>query len=290
MDAGVEATLNDWCHHPLNLWDVKTTELVVCKEWDKLKRHFFWSYDEYTSPGFILNQPKIKSNKKPLLPEGSQYQIYLEDYSDDINGFYYENGIVFDHGNSTHNHHTSKKLVDALELLDSIPDLMSSICLLIRTIGILKSEESSNDVSYSHPKLPFSIFISLCSDRSPISTARVAESILHEAMHLKLSLIQNSVDLLNLEYHKGKTYFAPWRKEMRPANGILHGIFVFRAIFDYFFRLEKITNNNDTKNYAQKRIKEIRKDILDMNYFSDSDDLNVLGKRLAKALLTVESN
>ena len=282
MNTNPEIILRDWCQRPSVLWDIKTTELVVHREWNILRRKFFWDFDDYSSAGIVLTQPEISGDKKPILPESRKPQIFLESPSGSINEFYNQNGLEFDTQNTPER---KDKVVDALELLNNTPELMNSICLLVRTIGILKSNNRDSDVSYSHPKLPFSIFISLCDDRNPISAARVAESILHEAMHLKLSLLQKAVELLSSE--KDIYFFAPWRQEMRPANGVLHGIFVFRAIFDYFLKIIETSSNRDIRDHAQKRVDDIRRDMSEVQNFYNSDALSPLGKQFAKSLLTI---
>lgn len=287
LTASIKINLKDWCHNPISLWDPKTTELIVYKEWKQLESQFLWEHDDYSSPGYILSQPKFNVQKSPLFPNDAEYQIYLEDPSQEISRFYSENELVFDKYNRNNNFNTKQKLIDALTLLNSIPELMKSIKLLVRVIGILKSEDSDCDVSYSHPELPFSIFVSLCSDRSPVSTARVAESILHEAMHLKLSLIQKSVELLTPEIQKAEVYFAPWRQENRPVNGVMHGIFVFRSILDFFRNQKETTKNEEMFMHSSKRIKEIEIELRKVNRFYDSPTLSDTGKELAQKLLSI---
>jgi HEXXH motif-containing protein len=56
---------------------------------------------------------------------------------------------------------------------------------------------------------------------------RLAESIIHEAMHLQLTLIESIVPLIN---STTQTAFSPWKQSERPVQGLLHALYVFAVI------------------------------------------------------------
>lgn len=124
------------------------------------------------------------------------------------------------------------KFKKAISILHLIEPAYDSITDLVRSIHILKQPDAEIDVSYSHPQIPFSIFVSVCADDSTISNLRVVESILHEAMHLKLTLIENIVPLIKQD--SCLLSYSPWRDEHRPTRGVLHGMFVFKVIKDFY--------------------------------------------------------
>jgi HEXXH motif-containing protein len=153
----------------------------------------------------------------------------------------------------------------------------------VRTIQVLRTDDADIDLSYSHPNIPFSIFISVCDNESMISNLRVAESILHEAMHLKLTLIEDLIPLIKPDTNS--LYYSPWRNEERPAKGVLHGLFVFRAIREFYKELQKIGIFIDSENYLENRLREIENEVEQLKDFATSPSLNELGTNLVISLL-----
>jgi len=174
------------------------------------------------------------------------------------------------------------KLKRALDMLGSVRPVLDDVLKLVRSIQILKSEDEEIDVSYSHPGIAFSIFVSLCKDESQLSDLRVAESILHEAMHLKLTLIEKIVPLVKAD--TGNRYYSPWREELRPARGVLHGIFVFRAILDFFRRLE-VPKSGGIAGHLRFRADQIIGELGQLEGFHTCPDLTADGATLTKNLL-----
>lgn len=273
---------------PTDLWDCGTTRLLVRHEWNALHEKFSWNPNDYNTAGYILNTPNFIASKNPISNWTSENQIYLEaPCSNELKQFYIENDLSLVEEDDLLTIVAVEKLDDALNLLNSVPGLVDCVAQLVRVIGVLKSTIPEADVSYSHPEVPFSIFVSVCNERSTEASARVAESILHEAMHLRLSLIQKEVDLLNPGRQGQALYFAPWRQEERPANGVLHGTFVFRAILDFFRRLASENKDDKVVKYSERRIQEISSQLVQVRDFYKSPALNDTGAKLARQLVNI---
>ena len=152
--------------------------------------------------------------------------------------------------------------------------LSRTIGQLVRCIHILASKNDTYDVSHSDPTVPFSIFISVPQASTPQCYVRVAESILHESMHLQLSLIEDAVTLVS---HEKPIRHSPWRGDRRPPGAVLHGIYVFVCIMRF---LELLCNSYSTSgviDYAHRRNKQIRRE-LNLAFLSlKSSDLTELG-------------
>ena len=80
-------------------------------------------------------------------------------------------------------------LTDAFNIIRRVPSLYRTVVHLVRSIHLIKPESDEYDVSFSEPHIPFSIFISVPQSNNPINALRVAEAIVHETMHLQLTLI-----------------------------------------------------------------------------------------------------
>ena len=75
------------------------------------------------------------------------------------------------------------------------PELSSSIEHLVRCVHLLKAPSPEVDCSYSRPDLPFSVFLSVPDQGTHASIERATEALVHETMHLQLSLIERRISL-----------------------------------------------------------------------------------------------
>ncbi len=103
-----------------------------------------------------------------------------------------------------------------------MPGLAASVASLARILHVIQVEDDDFDKSYSEPDLPFSIFVSVPEARRSDATLRVAESIVHETMHLQLTLVERRVPLVNPASEA--QFYSPWRGTDREASGVLHAL------------------------------------------------------------------
>jgi len=127
---------------------------------------------------------------------------------------------------------------EALAVIDYVPTLKKTVETLVRCLHVVRPPDNDHDVSFSEPNLPFSVFVSVPEKRISNDVLRVAEAIVHEAMHLQLSLIERHVPLVLSAAAK---YYSPWRRAYRNTQGILHGIYVFVAIRRFLEELLSIS-------------------------------------------------
>ncbi len=116
---------------------------------------------------------------------------------------------------------------ESLKILGGVPTVLPTISSLVRALHFIDPADDEVDVSFSEPGLPFSAFVSVPGPDAVASGLRVAEALLHEAMHLQLTLVEAVVPLVT---PTERTYFSPWRNEYRTAQGVLHALYVFRVI------------------------------------------------------------
>jgi hypothetical protein len=171
---------------------------------------------------------------------------------------------------------------DAFNLISQIPSLMRTVAVLVRALHLIKPVDANHDVSFSEPSLPFSAFVSVPDRRIANDASRVAESIVHEAMHLQLTLIEHVVSLLASSKQR---HFSPWREEFRNSQGLLHGLYVFRVVDCFFeYLLRGVTLPLELSHIVSRRC-EIGKQFKRIESFQFSSDLTLLGACFVKALL-----
>jgi hypothetical protein len=284
----IKENVHSFINHPYPLWECNLTALLVQEKWIELSINRQINPDNYSTVACIYDEgndkiPPIKN--QPILSfDGENVVVYLENPSFDyLQTFYDEHGLVPLSESELTTSHAGAKIKSAFNTIDQVPLANACIKRLVRSIHVLTQEDAEIDVSYSHPVIPFSIFVSVCQDSSMLSNLRVAESMLHEAMHLKLTLIEEITPLVNP--NAIGLYFSPWRDEPRPAQGILHGLFVFRAIQDFYNTILLHVSSAREIDYLQDRIGQIAEEISQLKEFILCEDLTTDGAILTGNLL-----
>ena len=145
----------------------------------------------------------------------------------------------------------------ALSLIQLVPTLAGTVDALVQSAHVLRSADPDMDVSHSDPAIPFSIFLSV--PEGKFADLRIAEAIIHEAMHLQLSLVEELVPLVvdnEIKFH------SPWKHEDRPASGVVHALYVFRTIAQW---LERISNVTTDVRYVAQRYAQIEEEVREID-------------------------
>ena len=119
-----------------------------------------------------------------------------------------------------------------MPLVGAAPGLRATVAAYLRSVHVLQPPGTEIDVSYSDPDMPFSVFLSIPGP-GVHAALRLAESLVHECMHLHLTLIEAVLPLVD---DVRASTFSPWMRRPRPLRGVLHGLYVFSAI-DLFLRI-----------------------------------------------------
>lgn len=92
-----------------------------------------------------------------------------------------------------------------------------------------------------------------------LSTAKeplfIAEMLVHEFCHNKLRLLQDAVPLMSDKYLNRSIFYSPWRDEPRPIDGLMHGLYVFSSIADFWLYVFNDSSANEAeRKMAQRRV------------------------------------
>ncbi|HXU35586.1 MAG TPA: HEXXH motif-containing putative peptide modification protein [Blastocatellia bacterium] len=258
-------------------WLPDLTADVVKMGWRDLHEKAGLSPDEYGTSRVITRSGLSHRNVVGHLSTSSAVEVL-----DDILDSYYGEGIEF---------YTTKEITganllgcveDAIKVIKRVPTLHATVAVLVRSLHLIKQADDDYDVSFSEPHIPFSIFVSVPRQRKPVNSLRVAEAIVHEAMHLQLTLVEQVVPLVKAN---DRRYFSPWRHQYRPVQGLLHAFYVFKVI-DRF--IENLYRDpllfSDCSPYLKRRRFEIKKQMREIDSFQESPDLTAFGKRLVRVL------
>lgn len=268
---------------PFPLWENDLTTDLVTDQWRSFVRYGIWPENYTASKGLYWDRQLPDSSKKLIWGNCIQDGIQLESAEKALDRFYQDSGLEIVGLTNGNTPEIAAKIEGALKMLDTVPGMMDCLSQLVKTIQVIRQDDPEIDTSHTDPEIPFSIFVSVCEDSSPISNLRVAESILHEAMHLKLTLIEKHIDLIVPGTEE--TSYSPWRDEQRPVRGVLHGLFVFAAVKSFYESLINILDNTSTRKYLKKRISHITEEIAQLNHFRKSSALILRGATLVENLL-----
>ena len=196
---------------------------------------------------------------------------------------YQEMGLTFYSGAELTTSTIFDCLQDAIHILAHVPTLQKTVGSFVRVCHILKPEDEDYDVSHSDPYVPFSIFVSVPQQRKANCELRIAESIVHEAMHLQLTLLEQALPLIR---PSDETYFSPWKGEPRSPQGVLHALYVFRVIDQFLEQLLTLSIwSSESVDYMRNRRTEVEQQIRHVEPFADCSALTELGTYLVRRLL-----
>jgi len=208
--------------------------------------------------------------------------ILLEPNIPSLNKFYDEHGLEIYGDDKLLELDVVRKLEAAIKEIKAFPEIYKTVKSLVKAIQVIHVEDPEYDSSYTHPNIPFSIFVSVGKDISAISNLRVAESIIHETMRLQLTLIENFCPLIKIG--SIEQFYSPWRDELRPIRGVLHGAYVFSAVKDFYKRILPFLKLK-TADFASYRVEQIENELSQIKNFKDNVDLTISGAKLVHYLL-----
>ena len=149
----------------------------------------------------------------------------------------------------------------AAGLIAQVPDLHHVVEAMVRHVHPLEALPGY-DVSHSEPRWRTTIFVSVPERRDIVGALRLAESIVHEGMHLLLTDWESAgAFVADTEI----TMHSPWKGTARPAQGVLHGTFVFVCIVAFLFRLPASVLGPSGRDHVARRLVEISAELRAVN-------------------------
>ena len=175
----------------------------------------------------------------------------------------------------------------ALSWIARLADLASIIHASVSDIHLLEAE-AGYDVSHSEPRWRRTIFVSIPERSDSIGALRLAESVVHEAMHLHLT---NREQQTQFVMPGDGTMRSPWRDELRPFQGLLHGLYVFSCL-TYFFRELMTDQAVDVAGRAHltQRLRDIEDEVQSIDFVTLAGGLTNAGIALAEQCIGIATN
>lgn len=268
-----------------NPWFPELTSELAARAWDRLRGDIGLTPDNYGTARVMSRS--ISAPRDIVASLGTWYSTNrnaptteIETLSGEYASEYHKAGVSFYSPNEILNTGVLTCIEDAFVILNQVPSLMRTVATLVRSLHVIKPEDTERDISFSEPEDPFSIFVSVPEERIVNDGLRVAEAIVHEAMHLQLTLIERTLLLIS---SSNGNYFSPWRGEYRNAQGLLHALYVFCVVNRF---LEGLSSSGYYhSSYVYERRQEIVTEINGTLLFQGCSELTSVGRDLVRFLL-----
>lgn len=173
-------------------------------------------------------------------------------------------------------------LLDSLDLIRRNRAIHATVKSMCRSLHPLVCGDRNVDVSFSDPELPFSIFVSCPPLGAPNRIERLAENIIHEALHLQLSLFERVMPLVLANADETLVY-SPWKGEARKMQGLIHGIYIFGNLRQFWENVEKKRSQN--VEFCRARITTIESEMCGLVPIIDCNKLTAAGQSLVSGFL-----
>lgn len=234
--------------------------------------------DNYSTSRVLSGDPTNVRHSLFQIPVRNGHSANVEAFGDSFPEPYRRLGMV---EATSAQERLDASLGRGLMALAAVPAAIETVAHLAVSIHCLETADRDCDVSYSDPEVPFSIFVGVHSETVPDEPLRMAEAILHETMHLQLSLAERIVALVD---GTDERWTSPWRGCPRPTQGVLHGLYVFAAIREFLGGYRERANAEASQQYLQRRLDTIDGEIADAALLVGSQDLTTAGRALVQRL------
>jgi hypothetical protein len=290
LEERVMAALTD---SRLDLWFPQLTYELAQTGWRRLKADIELDKFNYGTARVILKDAGASRDVLYTLlfkntADEVKETVLVEALPEFIKDHYKKSGVAFYNlenflAQSSNQNEILDCLNEAFKIIRQVPDLFETVVDLVRCIHLIKPESDEYDISFSEPHIPFSIFVSIPQKNNTINALRVAEAIVHEAMHLQLTLIEALIPLVT---NSDEKFYSPWRGELRNAAGILHAIYVFQVLQSFFSNLLNLgLFLSPETHYLNERSNLIAHQIAEVKIFADYPDLTHLGRDFIDRLI-----
>ena len=259
-------------------WFPEASRAIAAVVWAKIACDGF-TLANYGTHRWLMKNPTVDRNHSARLELGSSLECLIESLPGLSRARYEEGGLKFPAGVATKDDLTV--IQAALALIAAVPTMHATVRQYLRSLHILEPDGFDYDVSHSDPGVPFSIFVSVphSDGRGPV---RLAESIVHECMHLQLTIAEQVLPLVEAP---DAYFFSPWQQTLRPVTGVLQGFYVFVVVRE-FLRVLSLTGclTLEERAFVCKRRREITREIAQVTLLGLAEELTNDGRFLVRHL------
>ncbi|WP_390893796.1 aKG-HExxH-type peptide beta-hydroxylase [Bradyrhizobium diazoefficiens] len=141
---------------------------------------------------------------------------------------------------------------DSLDLIGTVwPGLGRRIRRFIKYYVPIHRNDSRIHNSFSAQNLVGAIFVS-----ESYADLKLAEALVHEFHHNELYIRMTVANFFN-ESGQDKLYYSPWRADARPLFGLLHALYVFTGVAQFYGMLERQSSDQSLATHCRTYQREV---------------------------------
>jgi HEXXH motif-containing protein len=264
---------------PTDPWLPELTELLVRSGWKALNEEIGILPATYSTTNVMRRDPTALATNmlRPIRINADKFHGCIEFLASDVQAYFESKDYRFPDTYEADDTRLVETLSSALESISLVPPLYAATSQLTRCVHLLQSKTENCDISFSDPRVPFSIFVSIPEKDSSNASLRIAEAVIHESMHLQLSLLER---ITPIALSQSPAYYSPWKQTNRNASGVMHALYVFTVIDAWLKRLPDYAHN-----YSIVRGREIAEQVAEIEPFECAELTNV-GNALRRYLFS----
>lgn len=238
-------------------WNATAVRRLVDWSEQEVLKPFGVTLESYSTARLVARSQSARTKwiwQRPLI---SGFLFGIEELPSAFENLATDQGAALVRVSELDEEHVRTTLNSALTLIAELaPALFASVRFLLRALHVLDSRGPDFDISLTLPELPNSVFLSVPQSGERDAVSRLAEALVHEVLHLQLSLIERCCPLIRTDSNE-ETAYSPWRDEYRPVGGVIHGLFVFRGVESLWSNLAE-NRQIGASEFAGSRVEEIR--------------------------------
>ena len=238
--------------------------------------------ENYSTRRFLSASPSDDTTVLKTIPVASGRILICEASSFELVRYSAERGLILATDAEANR---AVGLIEAalMTVIQPYEFLWSAVSELVWSCHVVVAPDDDYDVSFSDPSIPFSIFFSVPSGCDRSSILRVAENLIHETMHLQLTLLEGLSPLVDTA--SAWAIYSPWKQQQRPTQGILHGLYVFCVLRWLWRQFSLATGSKSHRDFALRRVTEIDEEVSVVRALEGSPALTEAGKQFLHHLL-----
>ena len=239
--------------------------------------------ETYSTESVLVNSSPRSTPALKMTPFARRSRLLCDSDSVELVRYAKEHGHELASDNEA-NRAISHIEVALSEVIGSYPFLLNAVSELVWCCHIVHPRSDEYDVSFSDPAIPFSIFVSAPARTDRSSVLRVAENLVHETMHLQLTLFEGLCALVNI----ASTWRmrSPWKRDQRPAQGLMHGLYVYSVLRWLWRQVSETTQNRIEREFALRRTADIDEEVLAIRALEESPALTEEGRHFLRQLFS----
>jgi HEXXH motif-containing protein len=249
-----------------------------------LRRFHGLDRETYSTERFLSNSPGYRAGIPAAIRVSEGNMLICEATSPELLHYCAKHGLKLA---SDANTSRAIDLIESaiLEVIAPFPFLQSALSELTWRCHIVLAPADEYDVSFSDPAIPFSIFVSVPDRNDRRSVLRLAENLLHETMHLQLTLLENLTPLVDTT--SAWSMYSPWKQRERPVQGVMHGLYIFCVLRWMWRKISRTSRSQTDRDFALRRVREIDEEAFSVRALEESPALTEAGKHFLNRLFLV---